>query len=254
MRPKILFDSQTVHMYAHLGREFDNDSGGTKIYPEEKDFRLKTFFAIVEEYGEILISNNKIDPNLLSNVDLFVILTRMSKYYSSELDSIFSFVKNGGSLLLMSNHDPVCQWDAEVAEKFGVVLEGGYWSGIRGKSTEISKENFTDHPILAQTNPPIGSIVTNTTCRIVSEKGNIIVYLPDTMVEGIDKNPIEPKNIFGLELNSNYSNQIGGKIVILADSGFLGEQGSRFPGLGLIEEGDNLAFIKNILEYLVSVD
>jgi hypothetical protein len=53
------------------------------------------------------------------------------------------------------------------------------------------------------------------------------------------------KKIFALSIQEK------GKIVITADSGFIGDKGSTFPGWGLIEEGDNVLFIRNILSYLL---
>jgi hypothetical protein len=42
----------------------------------------------------------------------------------------------------------------------------------------------------------------------------------------------------------------GGRVVVTADSGFIGSEGTTFPGTGLIAMGDNRRFIVNILLWL----
>jgi hypothetical protein len=41
-----------------------------------------------------------------------------------------------------------------------------------------------------------------------------------------------------------------GRVIVVGDSGFIGTAGTVMPGPGLIDEGDNLAFIQNALLWL----
>ena len=96
----------------------------------------------------------------------------------------------------------------------------------------------------------------NTTCRIISDIGEPIIYLPNTMVGGwSSKNEELIKNkVFGLVIDGEYNNneKINGRVVILADSGFIGDKDSTFPGFGLIDKGDNILFLQRILQYLLN--
>ena len=44
---------------------------------------------------------------------------------------------------------------------------------------------------------------------------------------------------------------IKGKVIILADSGFIGDQNSTRPGFGLIDKEDNELFVRRIISYLL---
>ena len=43
---------------------------------------------------------------------------------------------------------------------------------------------------------------------------------------------------------------IEGRVVTVADSGFIGDEGTNVPGPGLINHGDNARFIKNVVRWL----
>ena len=45
-----------------------------------------------------------------------------------------------------------------------------------------------------------------------------------------------------------------GRVVVLADSGFIGSAGTTRPGPGLIEQGDNLRFVLNTIAWLVGAN
>ena len=157
----------------------------------------------------------------------------------------------------MSNHNPFEMQDDELTSKLGVSLVGGYWSGERGEYTTIEENCLTDHEIIAgkESEKPITAILTNTTCRIESEIGTPFIYLPDSMVgrwSSENETPI-PNRVFGLIINGQEVNHeiIKGKVIVLGDSGFLGDKDSTFPGFGLIDKGDNELFITRMFDYLL---
>ena len=43
---------------------------------------------------------------------------------------------------------------------------------------------------------------------------------------------------------------IEGRVVTVADSGFIGDDGTNVPGPGLIDHGDNAQFVKNAVRWL----
>ena len=69
----------------------------------------------------------------------------------------------------------------------------------------------------------------------------------------INEEPIKNK-VFGLVIDGKYNNDeiIKGRVVILADSGFIGDKDSIFPGFGLIHKEDNILFLQRILQYLLN--
>ena len=69
------------------------------------------------------------------------------------------------------------------------------------------------------------------------------------------ENEPEMKNkIFGLVVDGKKGQYelIKGKVIVLADSGFIGDKDSTFPGFGVIDKGDNEMFVRRIFEYLMN--
>jgi hypothetical protein len=64
--------------------------------------------------------------------------------------------------------------------------------------------------------------------------------------------PITNK-IFGLVIDGQEESHetIKGKVIVLGDSGFIGDKDSTFPGFGVIEKGDNELFISRMFDYLL---
>lgn len=98
--------------------------------------------------------------------------------------------------------------------------------------------------------------MTNTTCRIESKIGEPFIFLPDSMIGGwgsTNETPIKNR-VFGLVVNDgeeNYAN-FKAKAIFLADSGFIGDKGSEFPGYGLIHQLDNELLLQRILTNLLN--
>lgn len=249
----VLIDRQSLQVMAHFNETIDED-GKTYENPNGKFKRLNRFLDLLQSITEnYAISEGRIAESALAGYNLLIVLTRLIPFFPSEIDVIHEFVANGGNLLLMSNHEPDHQFDAPLAEKFDVKLWGDtYWSGERGRYSTLMENDLRKHRIITGSGEhmEVQSIVTNTTCRIECDRGDVIAYLADNMVrrkgEGAE-NPSERK-IFAISIEEK------GKIVITADSGFVGDKGSTFPGWGLIEEGDNILFIRNILSYLLEKD
>jgi hypothetical protein len=47
---------------------------------------------------------------------------------------------------------------------------------------------------------------------------------------------------------------LGGRVVVVANSGLIGTEGTQFPGLGLIEKGDNRIFLQNAVRWLANLN
>ena len=158
----------------------------------------------------------------------------------------------------MSNHNPFDVLDNDLTRKMGVTLSGGYWGGKPTEFTTIDKECISNSKIIRgkKGEQNISSIVTNTTCRIISDIGEPLIYIPNTMKGGwsSENEELIKNKVFGLAIDGEYYNNeiIKGRVVILADSGFIGDKDSIFPGYGLIDKGDNVLFLERILQYLLN--
>jgi hypothetical protein len=191
--------------------------------------------------------------------DVLVITTRSTQkldYTPSEIRDICDFVRNGGGLLLMSNH---ADWpgvsetdhsrnDARLAREFGVTVERTYFrQPARQDRTTLSGPALNiEHPIIsgAPGERPIRSIVTNTCCSITSEGGTWVVALAPDMVDR--HGGLSPAGrCFAHALHVDR-----GRVVTIADSGFIGTDLTVRPGHGLIDHGDNRRFVINVIRWL----
>jgi hypothetical protein len=114
---------------------------------------------------------------------------------------------------------------------------------------EIREENLIhDHPVLrgiAAANP-VRSLVINNCSSIRPGAGVPLAFLPEAMLDHRDGRSPRTRCL-AVALDRCAS---GGRVVVTADSGFIGSEGTTFPGTGLIARGDNRRFILNILLWL----
>ena len=260
MNYTIVLDRKCLQVYYHQSEYIEDAHTKQPLKNPSYQNRLNTFLGLLNQPSSDITCAVIIDElkEEYLQADCLVFLTRIESFSEQEIQMILKFIsQKGKSLLLMSNHNPFEQKDNELTTKLGINLVGGYYSGVRGKYTEIDSNWFTNHPILKERNElePISSIMTNTTCRIESNYGQPFMYLPDGMIgRWSSESEVQIKNrIFGLAINGETDQHplIKGKVVILADSGFIGDKGSKTPGFGIIDKLDNELFIKRIFFYLL---
>lgn len=265
MTHTILVDNKTLQIFSHF-EEFKRTR--TKIRTKMKESnpafkkRLNKFFEILEDINSDTKNNiiiDKITKENLKNSDCLIILTRIKAFSDDEINLILNFInKMGKNLLLMSNHNPLELNDNDLTRKLGVTLSGGYWGGKAKEFTTIDNEYLSNHTIIRGKGEEksISSVVVNTTCRIISNIGEPFIFLPNTMEGGwsSENEELIKNKVFGLVIDGEYYNNeiIKGRVVILADSGFIGDKDSIFPGFGLIDKGDNILFLQRILQYLLN--
>jgi hypothetical protein len=228
--------------------------------------RLATFLArlaVLPDCHVTLTLEAPLTAELLGEQDVLVITTRKwqtSPYAPAELDCIAAFVRAGGGLLLMSNHGDVpgrhpldmTRSDALLARAFGVAIENAFFAHPEpNRLSEFCEADLlTTHPIIrgAAGEAPVRSLVTNNCCSIISPDGAPLVYLTGQMVDQRNGFPVQGR-CFAVALEN--SAQVGrGRVVVVADSGFIGTEGTTFPGIGLIEHGDNARFARNAVRWL----
>ena len=249
---KILFDSKGLQTKHHLR---DNQRLSALITMLMREQHLISFSSPPD-----------IDIQELNVSDILLITTRSSdEYRSNEIKNIKKFIEAGGGLLLMSNHadwpsrglKDTREHDAKLAVDcdLRIDFERTFFCHKQdGQRTILSGSDLNqNHPIISggSHGKPVKTIVTNTSCSILATSGDFIVSISNQMED--KRSNLSPSNrsfahaIDG-SLNGEYN--ISGRVVAVADSGFIGTDGTSYPGPGLIGYGDNLQFILNTILWL----
>ena len=261
---KILIDSLSSQVQVQL----DGFPGGgpAATVPGR---RLNTLLGAIHSGGTSLVpkpgaewtwaySSGPIDEAQLDGCDVFFIMTHHLPSHATdpkfvwsetELDAIESFVKRGGGLLLMSNHNPYPFYDVPLAARFGVTLhnvaisnEQG-WVNITGDLLNTSA--FGETYLFG-----VNAIAAHDGCAFSAPPSpEIAVFRPiasfssDCTSAG---QPVPPDWYFAAHLI--YGN---GQVVFVANSGTCGDYGGNpEPACGAIAWGSNLMFVLNCLRLL----
>jgi hypothetical protein len=246
----------------------DGNGLQTRIHVQDGK-RLQTFLAQLEEIPFCVIEFSPKLPlakNLLNNYDVLVITTRYGEecfYSTEEITGINDFVCQGGGLLLMSNHgdlpghntNDMTKQDAVLARQFGIEIKNSWFANsTSGTLSEFSASDLlVTHPIICGGlgEEPIRSIVTNNCCSLISADAVPIISLPSQMIDHRNGVPAHTRNFaVALDAEANSTVDRKGRVVVVADSGFIGTKGTTNPGPGLIEKGDNRRFAQNVIRWL----
>ncbi len=156
----------------------------------------------------------------------------------------------------MTNHGDVpgrYKWDmrkhdALLASRFDVDVENSFFADaqVAGKVVTLSAFNLSAaHPILRgnERHLPVQTVCIINASSLISEQGELLA---------LNNSMVDLRNGFSAAgRNFAVAREFGkGRVVILADSGFIGGEGTSFPGPGLLAEGDNRIFIGNIISWL----
>ena len=161
---------------------------------------------------------------------------------------------------MMTNHGP---WperrlpdtrpnDEELAQEFGLTLHPEFCRDPQpGERTVIAGEDLNSgHSILAGP-PTVRYVVTNTCCSLDAEHGEWLIRLPDKMIDARTRQKPQGQGFaHAQEARVSLGADSEGRVVVIADSGFIGTQGTRSPGPGLSDERDNLRFVLNCVRWL----
>ena len=141
------------------------------------------------------------------------------------------------------------QYDAIIASQFGIRLESAWFQNPAMCELSIfNSASFpTGHPILTSGGKRESgkTIVTNNCTSIfASGRGHVLVALPPEMRD-LRNGSIPTGRLSAHALDGDLTG--GGRLVTVADSGFIGNEETDRPGPGLIWHGDNALFIKNVI-------
>jgi len=235
----VLIEKRTLQAEAHLEHE------------DAQNLRLRAFLAILEKAAGTppAFTVPPLSRESLQDVSVLVVPTLLEPYGGEEMEALEGFVSGGGGLWLLSNHHPFFELDGRVTERFGIATEGTFFR-TPGSPTLIEEGQLRDHALLDGPGGKVRAIVTNTTCSLRCENAEPLALLPPSMD---DKHTgVRAAGAFAYALDGMYGAWEGrrGRLLVTADSGFIGNRESRYPGPGQIEEGDNRAFVENAVLWL----
>ena len=251
---KVLIDSWGLQAQVHL----------------EDGRRLGVFISALEQIPGFSVGFSTDSPlacEELGDCDVLVITTRYPAehaYTQPERAAVRDFVGGGGGLLLMSNHGDLpgsnphdmTQYDAIMAGDFGIRLECTWFQNPGPGELSIFDGDclLVRHPILAggQKEEAVQTIVTNNCCGIVDAgRGHALVTLtPDMRDMRTGDFPAGRLFAHALDQERDAGSAGKGRVVTVADSGFIGNEDTAVPGPGLIGHSDNARFIKNVILWL----
>ena len=287
----ILFDSETsqVERQASTGTRLNSlfgaltsvfgVTGSSAAWPPPSGNNPLQFTPVTSgsngpQYGPITSGS-------LNGVKVLAILTRWNyatdgsaPFSAGEINAIQQWVSGGGSLLLMSNHGRFprnstvwSQNDAALASAFGFSLGD---VGITNQSSmlRMSGSNFSrpTGPALSgarQIFSGVTSIGAHDGCGItlgqnVSGPGGSVTYSPLVSFPvgayvyaptGTPPTGEYPSGQYFAACAQYYR----GKVVVVANSGMVGDVGNRQPAAGLAPYGNNLLFVLNAFSWLAGI-
>lgn len=263
IKPKVLFDE------AHKNH-----------HQIEKTY--KPFATLITNDGCVVKSTDKeIDKTALANTNIYIIGTAMGKedpgdkspFTQNEVDEIEQWVKDGGSLLLITEHFPFGLAMTPVLSKFGLQVHNGYTEDTLLNNKEVrdallftkSKGNLDKtHPILDKVEKL--NTFTGSSVKGDSTWTQLLIFTPNAQNFNVKVNvkkdggdittSVEYADFYSAK---GYSQGIckkygKGKIVVLAESAFITAQfdknGNKY-GMNSPDE-DNKQFVLNLIRWLAT--
>ncbi len=240
--------------------------------------RYKPFRLLLERDGYVLESStSRISAQLLAKCKIFIISDPMSQkkksaYSNKEIEILKNWVKNGGSLFLITDHMPDPPAIAELALAFGIKVQDSY---VFNSETEllggkiyfkISDETLGDHPI-TQGRPGLNeniNIVTSFTGSAF-KAGNdfipIMTFGPKKTAWLTKKEGKFPMNTPKIEVEGWLQGGIQdigtGQLAFFSEAGMftaqiIGPDKTKF-GMNVPDANENAQFLLNIMHWLTGM-
>jgi hypothetical protein len=143
--PRVLVDAAHFNFhtlasrYAPFGKILQSD--GYTLVPN-----MQAFSPEVLKQANILVIANALNEQNTENWDL----PNYGAFTRAEIEAVFHWVKNGGSLLLIADHMPFPKASEELAAIFGFQFTNGYVEELdnREQIFSLTKGNLKAHPLL----------------------------------------------------------------------------------------------------------
>jgi len=251
-------------------------------HPQVTKRRLNTVLGAMKSYGlstgvewNVRYTNSRIKPKSLANVDVYVSLTRYINepdpppdgtgfsYLDSELAALEDFVNQGGGILLMTDHgatEKIPNWtenDAALAGVFGVTLKNIFVTHEDPERPDLPEYMVMEiEPEL----PEDVKYLANQVAHISAHDSCIMLPPPDftplaMFPDGSTAYDIALKKYIDLP-NRYFSILVpfgSGKVIVVGNSGMVGDYGSPDPAPGIVNVENNLMFFLNCVSYLAGL-
>lgn len=245
---QILFDGNALQSQAHL-RAIGSQPAGVRL-----DGLLAALKKELSAEVKFSTEGEPLPVSALEDADVLAIPTRPPEgslpdgtelsprpYTEGELDRIERFVEQGKGLVLLANHTGFAREDDRLAERFGVdVLDFTYYNHPSGDCI-LEDTQLTVHPIVS------GGSEGESVDQIVFDTSGVLWKSTPEAVPVV-RLPSHEKAFFALAVQSGL-----GRVVLVADSGFLGSknpQGRGVPGPGgFFGRADNRPFVLNTFRW-----
>jgi hypothetical protein len=261
MKMNILFDSWSSQVL--FQQKPPHYPPGSK-YPTPTGQRLNTILGAMKSFGlstgeewNVSFTHPPITQGQLTGVDVYVSLTRYLgtgfAYTSDELNLVKQFVSEGGAILLMTNHgrlsDQVPNWtenDSALAELFGIELQNYF---VTSNDYMVMKVNADLPSPLNYIANQVAGISAHDSCIIQPPADFVsLICFPRgaTAFDYATGKTIAPPFPYYSILVPYYN----GNVIVVGNSGNVGDFGSPTPAPGLIPMENNLMFFLNCVGYL----
>lgn len=209
----------------------------------EKYLGLKDFLTLFEKDGNrVDVVDKNLSRESLTKTDVLVIPGSMRPYKAGEIHSIESYVRDGGSLLVLLHIAPPL---ARLTERFGIILSNVVISEsvntINKQSQDFYAHDIAPHPVTEG----VKSIALYGAWALMTEGNAKVIASTSKHAWGdMNRNRIfdagEPMLKFGLVAATEFGK---GRVVVVADDAPLAN--------AFIGEADNVQMAKNIIRWLV---
>jgi len=250
-------------------------------HPQVTRRRLNTILGAMKSYGlstgmewNVSFTNSRITQRSLAGVDVYVSLTRFINepdpprtgtgfsYKDFELTALEDFVKQGGGILLMSDHgsiDDGTNWtqnDAALASVFGVTLKDIFVTHLDPEEDPNCKGYMvmgisTDLPgDISYLAYQVAGISAHDSCIMLPPAD----FIPLAMFpEGATAHERNKQ----VSLESPYFSILvpfgAGNVIVVGNSGMVGDYGSPDPAPGIVNLENNLMFFLNCVSFLAGL-
>ena len=231
--------------------------------------RLNTILGAMKSYGlstkqewNISFTTPPITKDQLTGVDVYVSLTRYIgeryAYEPDELALLKTFVYDGGGILLMTNHgglknDDWTENDAALANQFGIQLQNYYVTTDNYMVMNVNQCLPSPYNYLGNQAPTISA---HDACIILppadADFVPLVCFPPGATAHDFTtgKTIKPPPSPYFSILLRKLGPEGNGEVIVVGNSGFVGDYGSTKPAAGLITMEHNLMFFLNCVGYL----
>lgn len=255
--------------------EFEKGQGPSVLFDEAHMNRhtttgtYKPFVDVIANDGYVVQANkSKFSKDILKKHNILVISNAKAPITTEESDAIHTWVKEGGSLFLIADHNPYGWPVFNLAKKFGVVTSKGTTYEPEGNNIIYTRENgkLLSHPIIEgrDKNEKVNKVQTFTGQSLQPPKGSGFLKLSEKAYDIVHPATKEKKSAANHFQGAGFAYGKG-RVVVLGEAAIVTAQQITlkkpetdeilnifYVGMNL-PNNDNKKLLLNIMHYLSSL-